>query len=81
MTRVTSNDRSLIDTDGITIVQNPIRLRPISVYPSTLGYFPMITIIANHNPVSTYNAQVIGNHLTPTGLSMAKQLFDPDLTG
>jgi hypothetical protein len=40
MTRGTSNDRSLIDTDGITIVQNPIRLRPISVYPSTLGYFP-----------------------------------------
>jgi hypothetical protein len=39
MTRGTSNDRSLIDTDGITIVQNPIRLRPISVYPSTLGYF------------------------------------------
>jgi hypothetical protein len=39
MTRGTSNDRSLIDTDRITIVQNPIRLRPVSVYPSTLGYF------------------------------------------
>jgi hypothetical protein len=39
MTRGTSNDRSLIDTDEITIVQNPIRLRPVFVYPSTLGYF------------------------------------------
>jgi hypothetical protein len=33
----------------------------------------MITITANHNPVSTYNSQVTGNHLTSTGLSMAKQ--------
>jgi hypothetical protein len=40
MTRGTSNDRSLIDTDGITIVQNPIRLRPVFLYLSTLGYFP-----------------------------------------
>jgi hypothetical protein len=43
--------------------------------------FSMTTIIANHNPVSTYNSQVTGNHLTSTGRSMAKQLFDPDLTG
>jgi hypothetical protein len=41
----------------------------------------MTTIIANHNQVSTYNLQVTGNHPTFTGLSMAKQLFDPDLTG
>jgi hypothetical protein len=40
MTRGTSNDRSLIDTDGITIVQNPIRLRPVFLYLPTLGYFP-----------------------------------------
>jgi hypothetical protein len=33
----------------------------------------MITITANHNPVSTYNSQVTGNHPTSTGLSMAKQ--------
>jgi hypothetical protein len=41
----------------------------------------MITIIANHNQVFTYISQVSGNHLTSTGLSKAKQLFDPDLTG
>jgi hypothetical protein len=41
----------------------------------------MITIIANHNQVSTYNSQVTGNYPTSTGLSMTKQLFDPDLTG
>jgi hypothetical protein len=41
----------------------------------------MITIIANHNQVFTYISQVTGNHPTSTGLSMAKQLFDPDLTG
>jgi hypothetical protein len=41
----------------------------------------IITIIVNHNQVSTYISQVIGNHPTSTGLSMAKQLFDPDLTG
>jgi hypothetical protein len=73
MTRGMSNDRSLIDIDRITIVQNPIRLRPVSVYPSTLGY--MITIIANHNQVSTYISQVIKNHPTSTGLNMAKQYF------
>jgi hypothetical protein len=33
----------------------------------------MITITANHNPVSTYSSQVTGNHPTSTGLSMAKQ--------
>jgi hypothetical protein len=37
--------------------------------------FSMITIIANHNQVSTYISQVTGNHLTSTGLSMAKQYF------
>jgi hypothetical protein len=41
----------------------------------------MITIIANHNQVFTYISHVTGNHLTSTGLSMTKQLFDPDLTG
>jgi hypothetical protein len=41
----------------------------------------MITIIANHNQVFTYISQVTGNHPTSTGLSKAKQLFDPDLTG
>jgi hypothetical protein len=41
----------------------------------------MITIIANHNQVSTYNPQVTGNHPTSTSLNMAKQLFDPNLTG
>jgi hypothetical protein len=40
MTRGTNNDRSLIDTDGITLVQNPTRLRPVSLYLPTLGYFP-----------------------------------------
>jgi hypothetical protein len=40
MTRGTSNDWSLIDTDGITIVQNPIRLHPIFLYLPILGYFP-----------------------------------------
>ena len=33
--------------------------------------------IANRAPVSTYISQVIGYHLTSTGLSMAKHLFDP----
>jgi hypothetical protein len=37
--------------------------------------FFMITIIANHNQVSTYISQVTGNHLTSIGLSMAKQYF------
>jgi hypothetical protein len=73
MTRGASNDRSLIDTDGITIVQNPIRLRPVSAYPSTLGYFPRFTNTANHNQVFTYSSQVTGNHPTSTDLSMAKQ--------
>jgi hypothetical protein len=41
----------------------------------------MITIIANHNQVSTYISQVTGNHPSSTGLSMTKQLFDPELTG
>jgi hypothetical protein len=41
----------------------------------------MITIIANHNQVFTYISHVTGNHPTSTGLSMTKQLFDPDLTG
>jgi hypothetical protein len=35
----------------------------------------MITIIANQNQVSIYISQVIGNHPTSTGLSMAKQYF------
>jgi hypothetical protein len=35
----------------------------------------MITIISNHNQVSTYISQVTGNHPTSTGLSMAKQYF------
>jgi hypothetical protein len=38
-------------------------------------FLSMITIIANHNQVSTYISQVIGNHPTSTGLSMAKQYF------
>jgi hypothetical protein len=37
--------------------------------------FSMITIIANHNQVSTYISQVTGNHSTSTGLSKAKQYF------
>jgi hypothetical protein len=41
----------------------------------------MITIIANHSHVFTYISQVTGNHPTSTGLSKAKKLFDPDLTG
>jgi hypothetical protein len=41
----------------------------------------MITIITNNNQISTYISQVTGNHPTSTGLSMAKQLFDPDLIG
>jgi hypothetical protein len=34
-----------------------------------------ITIIANHNQVSTYISQVTRNHPTSTALSMAKQYF------
>ena len=34
-------------------------------------------IIANHDQISTYILQVIGNHLTSTRLSMAKYIFDP----
>jgi hypothetical protein len=73
MTRGTSNDRSLTDTDGITLVQNPIRLRPVFAYPLTLGYLSRFTITANHSQVFTYSSQVTGNHPTSTGLSMAKQ--------
>jgi hypothetical protein len=74
MTRGTSNDRSLTDTDGITIVQNPIRLRPVSVYSTTLGYLSKFTNTANHSQVFTYNSQVTGNHPTSTDLSMAKRI-------
>jgi hypothetical protein len=34
--------------------------------------FSMITIIANHNQISTYISQVTGNHPISTSLSMAK---------
>jgi hypothetical protein len=54
---------------------------PPGLHLSNTWLLSMITILANHNQVSTYNSQVTGNHLTSTGLSMAKQLFDPDLTG
>ena len=37
----------------------------------------MIAIIANRDQLSTYIFQVIGNHLTSTGLSKAKHIFDP----
>ena len=40
----------------------------------------MIANIANHALVSTYISQVIGNHSTSTGLSMAKHMFDPGPT-
>jgi hypothetical protein len=33
------NDQSLTDTDGITTVQNPARLRPISIYHQHLVLF------------------------------------------
>ena len=36
-----------------------------------------IAIIANRDQISTYILQVIGNHPTSTGLSMAKHIFDP----
>jgi hypothetical protein len=41
----------------------------------SINILSMITIIANHNQVSTYISQVIGNRSTSTGLSMAKQYF------
>jgi hypothetical protein len=62
------NGRSLIDADGITIVQNPIRLRPISIYPSASGYFHIIS------QVTTYISQVTENHSTSTVLSSAKHI-------
>jgi hypothetical protein len=34
----------------------------------------MITIIANHNQVSTYLSQVTGIHTTSTGLGRAKHI-------
>ena len=39
-----------------------------------------IAIIANHDQLSTYMFQVIGNHLASTGLSKAKYIFDPGPT-
>ena len=39
-----------------------------------------IAIIANRDQISTYALQVIGNHLTSTGLSMAKHIIDPGPT-
>ena len=39
MTRGTSNDRSLINTDGITTIPH-IRLRPVSIYSTLPGYVP-----------------------------------------
>jgi hypothetical protein len=74
-TRGTSNDRSLIDTDRITIVQNPIRLRPGLPLSTNTWLLSMIINIANHNQVFTYSSQVIGNHPTSTGLSTAKQFI------
>ena len=39
-----------------------------------------IAIIVNRDQISTYILQVIGNHLTSTGLSKAKHIFDPGPT-
>ena len=43
----------------------------------TPWFFSTIANIANRALVSTYISQVTGNHLTSTGLSMAKHIFDP----
>jgi hypothetical protein len=49
---------------------------PLSLHLSINTWlFSMITIIANHNQVSTYISQVTGNHPTSTVLSMTKQYF------
>ena len=40
----------------------------------------MIAIIANCDQLSTYMFQVIGNHLSSTGLSKANHQFDPGPT-
>ena len=39
---------------------------------STWFFFPMVANIANRDQSSSYISQVIGNHPTSTGLSIAK---------
>ena len=74
-----NNDTVLTRHRRIHMSQPTHRLRPASIY-ITPWFFSMTANIANRALVSTYISQVIGNHLTSTGLSMAKHVFDPGPT-
>jgi hypothetical protein len=67
--------QSLNDIDGINIANHyhlHIRSRPVSIYIIITWLFFTIANIANRDQISVYISQVIGNHPTSTGLSMAK---------
>jgi hypothetical protein len=79
LTEVPTTVRSLIDTDGITIVTTPPTYKILPSLQLQYHHMVIFTIanIANHNQLSTYISQVIGNHPTSNGLSIAKHIFDP----
>ena len=79
MTRGPPTLWSLSSLDGITSVNLKPGLRLASIYIIT-WFCSTIANIANHDPVSTYISQVIGNGPTSTELSMAKHIFDPGPT-
>ena len=79
MTRRPPTMWSLINTDRINIA-NPTpfgyKIMPGLHLDNTPWLFFTIANIANRALVSTYFLQVIGNHPTSTGISMAKYIFD-----
>ena len=74
--RVTNNGTVLNRHRQNHMSQSTHRLHPASIY-ITPWFYSMIANIASCTSVSTYISQVIGNHPTSTGLSMAKHIFDP----
>jgi hypothetical protein len=72
MTKKGSMPHFLIDTDGITISTTPTYKTPPGLIHLFIWFFFTIANIANCDQIDPYISQVIGNHLTSTGLSMAK---------